>query len=539
MTVGAVPELRPNGEPSLLATLLRDQQDVTAVDRFARWHEREARPSPAPSERRYRERLPTRAPGPGQQYAFEVDLDLCTACKACVTGCHSENGLDEGEVWRTVGLLVGGTAEAPAQQTVTTSCHHCLEPACMLGCPVKAYEKDPLTGVVRHLDDQCIGCQYCLFMCPYDAPKYNRARGIVRKCDMCEGRLSRGEAPACVQACPNEAIRIAVVDQAQIVEAAQAAAFVPGAPSPQGTLPATQYETRRARPKNLLPADFYVVNPEHSHPALVVMLVLTQLSVGAFLVDFVTRALYGGGAPRPPATANGLVALAFGLAALGASVFHLGRPAYFFRAVLGLATSWLSREIVAFSLFSACAAAYAVSFWVGSVSPQLRTALEAAVVASGLVGVACSVMVYAATRRVSWSGAQTGFRFVGSTLLLGTAAAVATSPFGAARPGVELRGFLAAVVLLKLGVELAQFRHLRSRRHGAEKRGAILLASELRRVTVVRFAAGALGGLLLPLLPPSAPVAVAILVLLLASELLERTLFFAAATAPRMPGGPT
>jgi Fe-S-cluster-containing hydrogenase component 2 len=161
----------------LLDQTLDEQQQLTAVERFTRHHDQGATPT---QERYYRDLIPLGRPGPGQQYAFEVDLDVCTGCKACVAACHSLNGLDEGEVWRTVGLLLGGTADAPVQQTVTTSCHHCVDPACMRGCPVKAYEKDPVTGIVRHLDDQCIGCQYCTLMCPYDAPKYSASRGIVR-----------------------------------------------------------------------------------------------------------------------------------------------------------------------------------------------------------------------------------------------------------------------------------------------------------------------------------------------------------------------
>src|SRR5262249_30553233 len=109
---------------------------------------------------------------PGQQYAFSVDLDACTGCKACVSACHSLNGLDDHETWRHIGTLQGGTTRHPIQQTVTTACHHCLEPACQQGCPVGAYEKD--TGIVRHLDDQCIGCQYCILKCPYDVPQYMR-----------------------------------------------------------------------------------------------------------------------------------------------------------------------------------------------------------------------------------------------------------------------------------------------------------------------------------------------------------------------------
>src|SRR5437870_5363148 len=119
----SVPALRPSGEPSLLHELLTAQHTLTAVDRFSVAH------AALEGATRYRELLPGAPPGSGQQYAFDVDLDACTGCKACVTGCHSLNDLDDGEIWRTVGLLHGGTAAAPAQQTVTTSCHHCVDPA--------------------------------------------------------------------------------------------------------------------------------------------------------------------------------------------------------------------------------------------------------------------------------------------------------------------------------------------------------------------------------------------------------------------------
>src|SRR6185436_2402182 len=106
----------------------------------------------------------------------------------------------------------GGRRLEPVQQTITTACHHCVEPGCLEGCPVLAYDKDPITGIVRHLDDQCIGCSYCILKCPYDVPKYSEHRGIVRKCDLCHDRLAVGEAPACAQACPGEAIRVVLVE---------------------------------------------------------------------------------------------------------------------------------------------------------------------------------------------------------------------------------------------------------------------------------------------------------------------------------------
>jgi formate dehydrogenase iron-sulfur subunit len=334
---------------------LRDQRALSAVERFARWHDAEPAPaattSPSTSPSRYQGLLPAAAPAPGQQYAFEVDLDRCTGCKACVTGCHNLNGLEADEVWRTVGMLHGGTPEAPSRQTVTTACHHCLEPACLIGCPVKAYEKDPITGIVRHLDDQCIGCQYCVLMCPYDAPKFSEARGIVRKCDMCSDRLAHGEAPACVQACPNEAIRITVVAEGDVVAAAESGAFLSGAPAASVTLPTTLYTSKRPLPRNMLPADQDDLRPGAAHTPLALMLVLMQLAVGALALD---RLL--GGEDRLVTSGFALVVA---LAALGASTAHLGRPLLAFRALLGLATSWLSREVLAFLLFVAAAGIYA------------------------------------------------------------------------------------------------------------------------------------------------------------------------------------
>src|SRR6185503_19858812 len=104
-------------------TALADaQQTLIAVERFAKRHDAGELPAQA---NYYRDLIPFDRPQEGQQYAFDVDLDACTGCKACVAACHNLNGLDSDELWRTVGLLHGGTPNAPAQQTVTAACHHC------------------------------------------------------------------------------------------------------------------------------------------------------------------------------------------------------------------------------------------------------------------------------------------------------------------------------------------------------------------------------------------------------------------------------
>jgi Fe-S-cluster-containing dehydrogenase component/DMSO reductase anchor subunit len=526
------------------APLLDDRDGLSAVERFARFHEEEAG---APRSRQYVALLPARPPGPGEQYAFEVDLDRCSGCKACVSACHALNGLDEDETWRSVGLLQGGTSALPVLQHVTSACHHCLDPACLYGCPVGAYEKDPATGIVKHLDDQCIGCQYCILKCPYDVPKYNKAKGIVRKCDLCSDRLAVGEPPACAQACPTRAIRVTVVEVRKVVEDSEANLFLPGAPGPDYTLPTTAYKTARTLPRNLLPADHYAVSAGHGHRALVLMLVLTQMSVGTFVMDAVIDLMADGPLQRDLRPARVVAALVVGVLGMVAAIGHLGRPLYAFRAMIGLRTSWLSREILAFGLFAGLAAAFAAV-------PALRDVLQPAAVLAGLAGVFCSVMIYVDTRRAFWSLPLTGFKFVMTGVVLGLPAALFVSLLGAAwseglTTAVVMRGLglrlmraLAAASLLKLAVEAMVLAHLRDKKHTPLKRTALLLTGELAPLAWGRVSAGVLGGIVLPVLLPAGPVPAGLVVGLvlaftLCGELMERHLFFTAAVASKMPGG--
>ena len=85
---------------TLIDELLFEQRALTAVERFSRHHDASGHSS---KQKTYHALLPARSPKPGEQYAFQVDLDACSGCKACVAGCHSMNGLDENETWREVG----------------------------------------------------------------------------------------------------------------------------------------------------------------------------------------------------------------------------------------------------------------------------------------------------------------------------------------------------------------------------------------------------------------------------------------------------
>ena len=547
------------GRGLLVDSLLMEQGDLSAVERFAQFHEHAVEPLQG---RYYSALLPANPPGPGQQLAFEVDLDRCSGCKACVAACHSLNGLDDGEAWRDVGLLVGATASLPVLHHVTSACHHCLDPACMSACPVDAFEKDPVTGIVKHLDDQCFGCQYCTLACPYDVPKFHPGKGIVRKCDMCGDRLRGGEAPACVQACPHEAIRIAVVDHADVRARAVRGEFLPTAFDPTYTVPTTIY--RNVPTAELRSADENRLKLEHSHPALVLMLVLTQLSVGGFLI----------------ALAAWLAGFAGGPESIAFSDFDESRPGLrrdWRRAcsilagrtwrvqgkILGWRHSWLSREVLAFGLFTvfatvSVAAEVLAPGWVAG-HPRLRIALATlAVVASGLCGVGSSVMVYHSVRRPFWRASASGVKFAGTTVVLGLATALAsldismTGLLGDANGSdgfvlLFVAGALALLSAAKMSYEAGDWRD----RHGviAEplRRTAWLLRGPLKGQGTLRQLLGFSGGVFLPLLAivgtgsgDGAIAAVAAVLALAASiggESIERTLFFRAVTRPKMPGG--
>lgn len=512
--------MAPISERTLIDQLLESQRDLTATEKFARYHAENDHPAQA---KYYRDLLPVTAPVAGQQYAFDVDLDRCSGCKACVTACHNLNGLSEKETWRSVGAIHGGTAAAPFQATVTTACHHCLDPGCLNGCPVLAYEKDPATGIVRHLDDQCIGCQYCVLKCPYEVPQYNSALGIVRKCDMCSNRLIAGEAPACVQACPSEAIRITVIDKKQIeVSTISETRLVPGAPESSITIPSTIFRTAHAFPQNATAADATKLKPAQAHPPLVWMLILTQLSVGMFCFGWLNRSLI-----EPFQTVFYPTALGTGMAGLIASAFHLGRPMAAWRSFLGWKKSWLSREILVFSAYITAAGLFAVT--------QYQPLLPIAAM-TGLAAVFTSVMVYADTKRAFWSLPHSGARFFGSVIVLGLAASITATVSIAGQIPTDLVALLMGLTALKLGFELKRSKE------PTIQRSQQLQFGELRNWTFARYVCGLMGGFVLPgallLAVPFAPlVALCAFAFRISGELLERHLFFVAVAPPRMPGG--
>ncbi|MCP4040954.1 MAG: hydrogenase 2 operon protein HybA [Gammaproteobacteria bacterium] len=160
------------------------------------------------------------------------DSTLCVGCKACVAKCKSVNDMPpviEGELsaWDSARDLSGDTLNVikiytNGKATVKDreidgfcfekrSCMHCVDPGCVSVCPVTAMRRDPLTGIVTHHADVCIGCRNCMVGCPYNVPQYeyDDPFGQIRKCQMCNQagveRIDKGQMTGCAEVCPTGA----------------------------------------------------------------------------------------------------------------------------------------------------------------------------------------------------------------------------------------------------------------------------------------------------------------------------------------------
>jgi formate dehydrogenase iron-sulfur subunit len=438
--------------------------------------------------------MPERRPVAGEQYRFHFDMTRCIGCRCCEVACSEQNGNPIEINWRRVGEIEGGTYPFTQRLYLSMSCNHCLEPSCLKGCPVNAYTKDSVTGIVRHSADTCIGCAYCTWNCPYGAPQYNPARGVVGKCDLCYHRLEQGRAPACADACPEGAIRIELVNIGEW-RRDHSDADAPGMPAAGHTISTTRVTLPEKAAPVFERADHHRVRPEDPHLPLVFMLVLTQLCAGAFVyLSFL-----------PGGNGRGVVAsLLLALVSLGASSLHLGRPAFAWRALKMWRRSWLSREVLLFSLFAGAAAA----------SVLLPSAAFAAG-ALGLAGVTASAFIYLVPARPAWNSARTVADFHLTGLLLG--------PLYLAALGIRVPMLAIAVAgAAQLLNQLLKLAALAASDEFELRASARLLTNDLRGLFLLRAALLVVGGIVLPLVGHAA-IAFA---LALAGELLSRYLFF-------------
>ena len=272
---------------------------------------------------------------------FTFDAALCVSCKACSAACILENGLRPGTrtlfTWNEHALPLVGVIN------LSMACNHCAEPACASGCPALAYTVSP-DGIVIHHADRCMGCGYCTWRCPYDAPKINPALGYIEKCHFCGDRTTQGVEPACITACPTGALKMTEIEEFD------------------GALPAWFPDT------GIKPSVF-IKNAGINHSPLIIPAdseseedeveilkipgagsgssgrLKKEWSLALFSVLVITASVILIVSALRGTSTGGFTPFILMACAMAVSVVHLGVPGKSWRAVFNLLSSPLSREI--------------------------------------------------------------------------------------------------------------------------------------------------------------------------------------------------
>lgn len=158
---------------------------------------------------------------PADAVGMLYDATLCIGCKACVAECAKVNDLApdtarSGGLWQMPDDLNPQTKNiiklwrddaTGASSFVKRQCMHCVDPACVSGCPFHALSKGAM-GIVAWDGERCIGCRYCEVACPFEVPKFEWQRFNPRivKCELCRHVLDRDGQPGCTRVCPTGAV---------------------------------------------------------------------------------------------------------------------------------------------------------------------------------------------------------------------------------------------------------------------------------------------------------------------------------------------
>lgn len=281
---------------------------------------------------------------------FIFDKNRCVGCQACVVACMNENEFQSHQQWRNIFTQNQQKLPGIPLFHISLACNHCDEAPCMKYCPALAYHRSDITQAVLHQAEACIGCQYCVWQCPYEAPKFNAENGIVEKCNFCESRQLENKAPACATLCPTDALSFSFDE----IDKTQIRPLIEVAENPFPSLKITELENKSGPEMDLSLFEEMDLNPDiealevsdinakHEWPLLIftfIVTVLVALSVSGAGQDSANWLKWG-------------MSIAGGMGALLSSL-HLGKKFRMWRAILNLKHSWLSREIFFFGLYYA------------------------------------------------------------------------------------------------------------------------------------------------------------------------------------------
>ena len=157
--------------------------------------------------------------------------------------------------------------------------------------------------------------------------------------------------------------------------------------------------------------------------SLITFSILAQMSVGAFVIlgivhYYANRKASMEEADRLSDRALIAIIVTLGLGML-ASLFHLGNPLLAPRAVTNVASSWLSREILAGVVFALLGATFAVMQYFKLSTVVVRNVIAWIAALSGLFLIYAMTRVYMIPEQPAWNTVATPISFFTTTLLLG------------------------------------------------------------------------------------------------------------------------
>ena len=132
--------------------------------------------------------------------------DYCMACRLCEIACFVEHSKSK-KIVKAYKEERGGSmprlvVEQKGPLSFAIQCRHCKDAPCVSACVSGAMKKDK-NGRITHDDKKCVGCWMCVMTCPFGVILMDiSGKKVAAKCDLCSDRSM----PACVEACPNEAL---------------------------------------------------------------------------------------------------------------------------------------------------------------------------------------------------------------------------------------------------------------------------------------------------------------------------------------------
>lgn len=138
-----------------------------------------------------------------------INVEKCLACKNCELACaiaHSRSGRLDDAINEQPRPQSRVTVELSDEMAVPIQCRHCEDAPCITICPTGAINRTNPENPVLINEDLCIGCKFCLLVCPFGVIDISTDGKAVTKCDLCIARKGSEGVPACVQACPTGAL---------------------------------------------------------------------------------------------------------------------------------------------------------------------------------------------------------------------------------------------------------------------------------------------------------------------------------------------